>query len=73
MGELIDFDTLAHTNGPPKSGRLLLDGCALSGSRTSLRMEFPPRRMLLAPWLPIGGLVILGTPLGGVSPNQPCK
>jgi len=69
MGELIDFDTLAHTNGPPKSGRRLRAVGLADFSQNGV----PSAPMLLAPWLPIGGLVILGTPLGGVSPNQHCK
>jgi hypothetical protein len=63
MGELIDFDTLAHTNGaaplgasPPRLRAIGLD--------EFLKMDFPLRRMLLAPWLPMGGLAMLFAPRG---------
>jgi putative DNA primase/helicase len=63
MGELIDFETLAHANGgapfgaPPQKLRAI-------GLSDFLSMEFPPRQMLLAPWLPMGGLAMLFAPRG---------
>ena len=63
MGELIDFDTLAHTNGAAPLGASPPPAFAPSAS-DFLAMEFPPRRMLLAPWLPMGGLAMLFAPRG---------
>src|SRR5215207_9699473 len=63
MGKLIEFETLAYTNGAAPLGasppRLRAIGLA-----DFLAMEFPPRRMLLAPWLPMGGLAMLFAPRG---------
>ena len=63
MGELIDFETLSHSNGaapfPASPPRLRAIGLS-----DFLMMEFPPRRMLLAPWLPMGGLAMLFAPRG---------
>jgi putative DNA primase/helicase len=63
MGELIDFETLAQSNGaaPLGSSPPRLRAIGLSDF---LAMEFPPRRMLLAPWLPMGGLAMLFAPRG---------
>ena len=63
MGELIDFDTVAHTNGGAALGALPPRLRAI-GLSDFLAMEFPPRRMLLAPWLPMGGLAMLFAPRG---------
>ena len=63
MGELIDFEKLPLANGvapfatPPSRLRAI-------GLADFLAMDFPPRRMLLAPWLPMGGLGMLFAPRG---------
>ncbi len=63
MGELIDFEKLPFANGvapfaaPPSRLRAI-------GLADFLAMDFPPRRMLLAPWLPMGGLGMLFAPRG---------
>jgi hypothetical protein len=64
MGELIDFDTLTHTNGAVPLGASPPPRLRAIGLHDFLRMEFPPRRMLLAPWLPMGGLAMLFAPRG---------
>ncbi len=64
MGALIDFDTLTHTNGAAPLGASPPPRLRAIRLEDFLRMEFPPRRMLLAPWLPSGGLAMLFAPRG---------
>jgi hypothetical protein len=64
MGELIDFDTLTHTNGAAPLGASPPPRLRAIGLHDFLKMDFPPRRMLLAPWLPMGGLAMLFAPRG---------
>ena len=46
MGELIDFDTLTHTNGAAPLGASPPPRLRAIRLEDFLRMEFPPRRML---------------------------
>ena len=63
MGELIEFETLAFGNGAAPLG-VFPGPLRAIGLCDFLAMEFPPRRMLLAPWLPMGGLAMLFAPRG---------
>src|SRR5215207_10711912 len=63
MGKLIEFETLAQANGAAPFGASPPRLRAI-GLSDFLAMEFPPRHMLLAPWLPVGGLAMLFAPRG---------
>ena len=72
MGELIEFETLSHANEAAPFGASSQRLRAI-GLSDFLAMEFPPRPMLLAPWLPMGGLAMLFAPRGVRRPPRPLR